>query len=219
MEEAMKSWAEAEVERAIKANEECEYITECYKSALKAFKSLEGDGHSGMSIRYTKQMLNRLIDRFPLVDITDEDDNWKEISKCHRSDNIDKHYQCTRYTALFKEVYSDGTVKYHDNNRVSCTSIDRPELSWWHNGFVTQLIHEMFPISMPYFPSTKPIKVYCEEFLSADAKANSSREDFDTLGILYVINICDERIDINRFFKEVPEGWIEINEDEYTSRK
>lgn len=55
----MKTWAENEIELAIKketAQEDCMngYIEMCYKSALKAFNELCDEGHSGMSIQITK---------------------------------------------------------------------------------------------------------------------------------------------------------------------
>ena len=55
---SMLDWAKNEVkiaaEREIKMNEtpdgEWDYGAACYKSALKAYESLLGDGHSGFSI-------------------------------------------------------------------------------------------------------------------------------------------------------------------------
>ena len=41
---------------------EWDYGCACYDSAFKAFQSLCEDGHSGMSIGFTKNILNRLID-------------------------------------------------------------------------------------------------------------------------------------------------------------
>ena len=38
-----------------------DYGVACYESALRAYRSLERDGHSGMSIQITKSILNRLI--------------------------------------------------------------------------------------------------------------------------------------------------------------
>lgn len=68
----MKSWAEREVEIACKHENpdrkegEWDYGCACYESALKAFKSLMEDGHSGFSIAMTKHILNRLIDHKPV---------------------------------------------------------------------------------------------------------------------------------------------------------
>ena len=78
----MKEWAELEVEIAKKRErgdapeDEFDYGCACYDSALKAFNSLCEDGHSGMSIGFTKAILNRLIDGKPLVPIEDTEDIW-----------------------------------------------------------------------------------------------------------------------------------------------
>lgn len=82
----MIEWAENEVklacerERKVSGTPEGEwdYGCACYESALKAFKSLVKDGHSGMSIGFTKHILNRLIDRKPLSPIEDTEDVWEE---------------------------------------------------------------------------------------------------------------------------------------------
>lgn len=62
-------WAKNEIaiaskrERGNKPENEWDYGCACYDSALKAFESLLGDGHGGTSISFTKNILNRLIDR------------------------------------------------------------------------------------------------------------------------------------------------------------
>ena len=84
---SMSDWAKKEVELAkiIEAKDlkegEFDYGGACYDSALKAFKSLAEDGHSGMSIKLTQQILNRLIDGKPLLPIEDREDIWVIIGK------------------------------------------------------------------------------------------------------------------------------------------
>ena len=119
----MKEWAEREVQIACKRENpdrkegEWDYGCACYDSALKAFNSLMEDGHSGMSIEFTKQILNRLIDGKPLTPIEDTEDVWNCITD-RREDY--ETYQCNRMSSLFKDIYKDGTVKYSDINRVIC---------------------------------------------------------------------------------------------------
>ena len=78
---SMTEWAKREVEiaskreRGDKPESEWDYGCSCYDSALKAFESLCGDGHSGFSIGITKGILNRLIDGKPLTPIEDMG-NW-----------------------------------------------------------------------------------------------------------------------------------------------
>ena len=82
---SMKDWAEREVEIACRRENpdrgEFDYGCACYESALKAYKSLVEDGHSGFSIVLTKHILNRLIDCKPLTPIEDTDDIWNECGR------------------------------------------------------------------------------------------------------------------------------------------
>lgn len=211
----MKSWAEREIEIAC-AHEnpnrkpgEWDYGCACYESALKAFNSLLEDGHSGFSIGMTKHILNRLIDGKPLTPIEDMNGVWNDIGGDADADV----YQCLRMTSLFKYVYGNGSIKYKDVNRFCGVNVDNPDVSY-HSGLVDRVVGEMFPITMPYFPESKPFKVYCEEFLT-DAKNG----DFDTVGILYIIKPDGERVEINRYFKEGEDDFIEIASCEYEMRR
>ena len=214
---SMLTWAEKEIEIACKRErgdsppEEFDYGCACYESALKAFKSLIGDRHSGASIGITKHVLNRLIDGKPLTPIEDTPDMWNDIS----DRNVEEGYvcfQCKRMSSLFKYVYTDGTVKYRDIYRCHGVDINNPDYTF-STGLVTKIIDEMFPIAMPYSPG-KAMAVYCEDFLT-----DKKNGDFDTRGIFYAINPDGEKIEINRFFKESEDGWDEIDETEYNERK
>lgn len=219
---SMLDWAKREVEIACKKENpnrkegEFDYGCACYESALKAFESLLEDGHSGFSIKMTQAILIRLLDGQPLTPIEDTDDIWNE---CSRPKDGPKVYKCKRMSSLFKDVYADGTVKYYDVNSSYCVDINDPSAAC-NFGLVFKIINEMFPIVMPYMPG-KPIKVYCEDFLTD--KKNSG---FDTVGVLYALkteNGKQEKIGINRFFRE-PEGdeegsWTEISKEEYYERK
>ena len=103
-----------EAEKAGKP-EDAMYGVECYKSAYKAFRSLVLDRHSGLSIRITQKILNRLIDCKPLTVIEDIPEAWKLCEDIHyESKGIKEVYQCVRCGSLFKHVYKDGTVKYEE---------------------------------------------------------------------------------------------------------
>lgn len=217
---SMKSWAEREVEIACghenpdRKEGEWDYGCACYESALKAFKSLMEDGHSGFSIGLTKQILNRLIDGKPLVPIEDTDDVWEECG--WSSDDKKTHYQCKRMSSLFKDVYQDGSVKYSDNNRAVGINLDNPNVGW-SSRIIRDIVEELFPLTMPYMPGDKPYKVFCEECLT-----DPKNGDFDTIGIHYILKPNGERVDIKRYFKEgntVYEGWDEIDRAEYEERK
>ena len=174
------------------------------------------DGHSGFSIKMTQAILNRLIDMQPLTPIEDTDDAW---NKCPRIEDGPEIYQCKRMSSLFKLVYTDGTVEYHDNDIPYCVDINNPDVTY-SSGLVRRIINEMYPITMPYMPG-KPIKVYCEDFL-----VDKKNGDFDTIGIFYAIkteNGEQEKIEISRFFKTQEDlglgCWEEISKKEYYERK
>lgn len=195
---------------------EFDYGCACYESALKAFESLCRDGHSGFIVKKTQAILNRLIEGKPLTPIEDTDDVWNLIYN-HEDGYIS--YQCKRMSSLFKDVYSDGTVKYNDIDMSYCIDIHNSN-NEYSSGLVRRIIDAMFPITMPYMPGN-PIKVYCEDFLT-----DKKNGDFDTVGVFYAEkteNGKQERIEINRFFRtpKVDEkgAWIEISKDEYMQRK
>lgn len=220
-------WAKREVEIACrrenpnKKEGEFDYGCACYSSALKAFKSLYDDEHSGYSIGITKIILNRLIEGKPLTPIYDTDDVWNMI---YTNDDGEMVYQCNRISALFKTVHSDGSVDYSSNDHCYCIDINNPK-NTYYSGLVRRIIHKMFPITMPYMPG-ESIKVFCEDFLT-----DKNNGDFDTVGVFYAFkeeNREPVRIEINRFFREPFEnekeseefpGYVEISKEEYDSRK
>lgn len=211
-------WAENEIEivrNNLKNSPEEEkgendYILGCYESALKAFKSLVEDQHSGMSISITKSILIRLLEGRPLNDIQDADEVWNEVDSLNKEL---KEYQCSRMSSLFKKVYPDGSVKYNDIDRAVCVNVDDPRDVF--HGYGCRILDEMLPIEMPYSPSSKQYKIYCKEFLY-----DEDGGDFDTLGVLYAISPEGEQINIGRYFKDVKDepSWVEIQEDEYFYR-
>jgi hypothetical protein len=213
----MTEWARREVEIACKRENpnrkegEWDYGCACYESALKAYESLIDDGHSGFSWGFTRNILMRLMDDKPLTPIEDNEEDWNESYRYDENDQV-KHYQCKRMSSLFKDVYPDGTVRYSDVDRVRMYTIDEPDAPW-SNGMISKMIHEMFPITMPYIPENKPYKVYVEEFLY-----DKKNGDWDTEGILYVLTPDGERIDIHRYFGEVDGKFVEISFEEYELR-
>ncbi len=212
---SMTDWAKKEIEiackreRGDKPETEWDYGCACYESAYKAFQCLVGDGHSGMSISITKNILNRLIEGKPLTPIEDTPDVWNDAT--YKEDM--RSYQCSRMSSLFKDVYPDGRVEYHDVNRCYCVNKGNPNAAGWHNGFISRLIHEKYPITMPYYPAAKPMVVFCTEGLS-----DPKNGDFDTIGIWSVLKPDGEKDTIERFFKETANSWEEISKQEYFDR-
>lgn len=213
---AMEQWAKREIEIACKRErgdndpELWDYGVACYESAYKAYKSLLEDGHSGTSIGLALSILNRLVQCKPLTPIEDTPDIWREVGFVNTG--LVKNLQCSRMGSFWKEIYPDGTVKYVDNDRVIAYCIDHPTVGW-HSGAIVHLIHEMFPITMPYFPESKPYKVYMYQGLT-----DPKNGDWDTTAVFYVIRPDDERVEINRYFDDTGDT-REITKEEYQERE
>lgn len=216
-EENVLDWASNEVKLAIASEkaasrdmEDWQYGVECYKSALRAYKSLYQDNHSDFNIQITKSILNRLTNGLPLTHIEDTDDIWTNVMI--NADNR-KHYQCKRMSSLFKEVSEDGSVTYSDIDRVRGVNIDNPDASYY-SGFLTRLIDNIFPITMPYLPSTKKFRVTYEEFLF-----DPKNEDYDTVAYLDILTPNGKKIVLNRYFKEEDNKMVQIERAEFEERK
>ena len=213
----MADWAKREIEIACKRErngkpeEEWDYGVACYESAYKAYMSLMGDGHSGMSISLTKSILNRLLEGRPLTPIEDIPEVWDEVGGYSDIDAV-KHYQCNRMISLFKDVYPDGKVRYKNVQQVECV-MREDDRNRWYNGFVANMVSEKFPITFPYYPSSKPYLVSCSEGLS-----DPKNGDYDTMAIWSVTDPDGFVTAINRFFKEGENGWVEINHTEFIER-
>ena len=190
-------WAEQEAKRA-KADD---YGKLCTNSALKAFKSLCEDGHSGLSINITKNILNRLIDGLPLSAITEED--FKNVSPEEYKEGITS-YQCPRMSSLFKDVDENGNVTYHDNNRVIFvdTYCD-DKCNTWRNSLASETIDEMFPIKLPYYPTATPYKVYGKVMYLDENGKDVTHDNVGSYTVIIldsVITPDGKRIDINKKF-------------------
>lgn len=213
----METWAEREIDLACKreraagsaADEDWDYGCACYESAYKAFQSLMADGHSGMSICFTKDILNRLIDGKPLTPIEDTPDVWNDISDISGLRGEKVSYQCKRMSSLFKYVYADGRVEYWDID--AYVGID--DNGGFHSGLIDSVMEKLYPITMPYSPPSKPTKVYCEDVLT-----DRKNGDFDTRAIHYAIRPNGERIEINQYFKEGEKNWEPILKEEFLQR-
>ncbi len=211
--ESMSDWAEREVELAYK--KEDGYGAGCYRSALKAFRSLCDDDHSGCSIGITKAILNRLIDGKPLTTIEDTPDVWIE---CSWDDSDDKAvYQNSRMSGLFKDVYPDGTVTFSDVDRATLIEVeDDGTETTWHSGLASKLVDEIVgPITLPYYPKAKPYKVYAQQFDSVNAEVGC----YDTSHIIKIVDPDGNEIPCERFYAETVDDMVEIDKEEYLRRE
>jgi hypothetical protein len=206
-------WAENEIKLATSTPKEkqddCfDYVDECYKSALTAYRCLADAGHSGMSWAITISILDRLTHELPLTPIIDVPEIWKDAGLYKRT----KNYQCKRMFSLFKEVnVDDETITYSDQDRAIAVDLDTKST---YHGFVCNIVDELWPITMPYNPTMAKYKVYCREFDST----SKSEDSFDTVAIEYVETPEHEKVTINRYYKEGPNGFEQIEKTEYDSR-
>ena len=193
-----------------------DYGCSCYKSALKAYKSLCGDGHSGFSFNEAKHILERLMDGLPLTPIKDEDFfiNQKDMPQQLESEEylvergLKSEIQCPRMSSLFRLESLDGDVNYHDIDRYYFVNIENPS-DTYHSS--ADFLNKMFPITMPYMPTKEKFKIYEQTFLT-----DKEHGDFDTKGIFYMVTPNGERIDLNIYKTEGDDGkWKYISREEY----
>lgn len=218
----MYEWAEQECRIACKKenpdfnfdSEDFDYGCSCYKSALKAYKSLCEDGHSGASFSFTRRILERLMSGHPLTPITDED-FFIVQSKCHfESDKwlaehgLKSEIQCPRMSSLFRRETLDGKVSYSDIDRAYCVNIENP--SDTYSSAMDRIVDEFFPITMPYTPEKWKYKVYCQTFLT-----DKRNGDYDTQAILYFTTPDGKRVDVNRCQTEKDGKMVDITKEEY----
>lgn len=211
-----KTWAEREVELFCKEGsdkKDNEYVNNCAKSALKAYQSLEEDGHSGFSIQITTDILNNLIKHRPLIPIKGNDDEWSYNKIL--SDEKYNVYDCIRYSSLSKYVDKEtNEIKYIDHNRIKCLNINNPEYSY-HSKFIKDVCDEYIdPITMPYMPESNPYRIYTEDFAT-----DGTPGAFDTIAIFYIKNPKGSIIDVYKYFKATDNGYDEITRKEYDERK
>lgn len=213
---SMTEWAEEEVRIACERFRKeadgdekptAEYECSCLESALKAYKSIMEDGHSGASYGLTINILKRLLDEYPLTPIEDAPDIWEEVPATGSNCLM---YQCKRLSSLFKDIDTEtGEVSYHDCNRIICKNENGIT---YHNGFIQREIEELYPIQLPYLPSGRYV------VLATDFSTTGSSGEFDTI---YVISVREPNgcvRNLNWYYKETKNGFTKIDEGEYIQR-
>jgi hypothetical protein len=189
------------------------YVNGCLDSALKAYKSLCEDGHSGMSFSITRQILECLMHDIPLTPIEDVPESWGESYGFGDSDKR-KHFQCIRRSSLFKEIDPDGKISYHDNDN---TVLDEVKLNDGHvsalgssrtDKILKKYCPEALEIKFPYCPPRYPWRVR----MSEDLNNNGNDRDFNYLS--YIICPNFERIHVDKYVYFDSEGVLYEATDE-----
>ena len=171
------------------------------------------------------QNIQELAGGFPLTAIDDTNADWQEIpngalTKMRKANVVEK-YRSNRLSSLFKEVYKDGHIEYHDNYRVTTENfITGTEYVF---GLSNLIYDEMYPIKMPYnHKSEWGAKVYIHDFVSDPEDKESN---FDTIAVLFAKEPGGKNVSINRYFR-VPNddedptygNWVEIKFSEFADR-
>ena len=171
------------------------------------------------------QNIQELAGGFPLTAIDNTNADWQEIPNGAlikmRKANVVEKYRSNRLSSLFKEVYADGHVEYHDNYRVTTENfITGTEYVF---GLSNLIYDEMYPIKMPYnHKSEWGAKVYIHDFVSDPEDKESN---FDTIAVLFAKEPGGKIVSINRYFR-VPKddeeptygNWVEIKFSEFADR-
>lgn len=206
---------EVEIFKKSMEGDDSGYVIGVCESALNALKSLCDDGHSGCSFGMTLNILNRLARGLPLTSIDDDTADWHEIESYN--DDVIRQYSSGRISGFYKNIrLVDGeeVASYIHLDRIECVDINNPS-NTYHSGLVDKLFDVMHPIEMPYAPLTKPIRVFCEDFLY-----DKNNGDFDTVGVFHALYPDGKIEQINRFF-HYENGNIrkEITKEEYNEMK
>ena len=192
-----------------------DYGCACYQSALKAYKSLCEDDHSGYSWYATANILWRLIHNKPLTPIEDIEETWINdgpLGPFYKEDGS-KEYQCKRMSSLFKTVHPDNSVTYHDIDRV--IAID--DKGYAFSGSPTYDVNKNYlpPITMPYFPPVNPYKLKYESFCT-----DGNKQAYDTYAYLELRDPDGKLIFKDKYFKiSDNDKSVDISKDEYEQRK
>lgn len=214
----MLTQIEKEVEKVCKKinpnwdGESFDYDCSCYKSALKAYKSLVEDNHSGFSWVFTASILKRMLDGLPLTPIEDEDFNTPDAVRETVNDDGMISTQCPRMCSLFKHENPDGSIIYTDQDRQYCYNIEFPDDTF--NCKDEDIVDELFPIIMPYYPTGKKFKVGIKEFL-----CNPENGDYDHKAIEHVITPDNEKIIIGKYYREENRKVVEITKEQFETDK
>lgn len=175
---SMTEWAEREIAAACKREnpnwdgKSFDYGCSCYQSALKAYKSLMEDGHSGFSFNMTTKILKKLLDEIPLSPIRDSDffiNKGKSIRSLESDESLRKRglkssIQCPRRSSLFRKEDLEGNVRYIDIERYYCINAENPSDTF--SSSIGNFIDKLYPITMPYMPSSERFKVYVKYWLT-----------------------------------------------------
>lgn len=149
-----------------------------------------------------------MVDGLPLTPITDEDFDVSTDSRCYENSDGTIVIQCPRMSSFFRDEKPDGSISYHDVNRQYCYNIEFPDDSFQCGE--ERIVDELFPITMPYYPTGKKFKIGIREFL-----CNPENGDYDHKSIEFVITPDNEKIIIGKYYREENRKMVEITKEQF----
>ena len=185
-------------------------------AAFEAFRALCLDDITGYDRTQALKLMRDLNNGFPLSPIEDVPEIWNEIPINKEEGSV--AYQCSRYSALFKTVYSDGRVEFDDVCRCKGQHVDGPKGVAFTSGRIRKIVNEHFPITMPYMPPHDPYVVICLDFKYDE---NDDKNDWDTQAFFYIedpYTLEKIPLDIYEGLNTVTNDFEPISKEEYLTR-
>ena len=191
-------WAKKEMQRFLEHNNLDDKV---YSGILEAFKNI----YSSQDFVLARRVMKRLLEEKPLSLLTDDPDEWRECLSI--SNSIKTSFQNRRYYSLFKDVFTDGTVKYFDTERTVCIDIDTGHRFSYK--LANDLVDGIYPIDMPYTPPPSPFKVF--------VRAHYADDRIDFIGVYSLLSPLDRITYINKFYVCNDKERFEITEREFNN--
>ena len=176
------------------------YVDACYDSALKAYKCMSEDGHSGLSWGITKNILIKLMNEVPLTPISEDDDCWSS------ENSLDGSQQCTRRFSLFRDKNPDGTYRYRDIDLVVVDDVYPDHLSAVGSRFGDEICNKLFGnlVTFPYLP---PLYAYRVRRIEIDGL---KRNGNDVVFVPFIKKPSGETVEVNKFYEYSWKNPVEI---------
>lgn len=140
---ALLKWAESELDRLVKDNDEMQ--REINKDILDVVKVFSEQGHSGFSASYAINLLNRLLSWKPVTPLTGEESEWGEVRPWNEGNNLQQNLRCS---AVFRNNFDNSTAYYIDGKVFS----DDGGRTWFTKGGKGSSVSVTFPYAVPDKP-------------------------------------------------------------------
>ena len=178
-------------------------------TVIQKYRELIADNNlDEFQIGTLRFLVDRLIHDKPIIEITDENADWVDMSECLGANDSEKLYQSSRCTSMFKQVNSDGSVFYSDVDRWVCR--DGYDLSnTFHCSVIYQILDKLYPINLPYNPDMTPTTILV---IQGNSGSDNIYDEVD------LISFMDPITREWFYYKESGEDWLSIDQLEFSMR-